>query len=372
MAVDQIKRKHGLPWRARVLLPNGKRMSRCFPRKVDAEQWEAKLKTEGLASAELKKKQTTFDGLCALFLRSAKAELSFSTYKRYESTIRKYLLPAFKDLWVEDISRVLVEDFKNELLGTPLASASKRFVFCSLNTIFRKGMDLELLTRNPAQSVKRPKGGMIRTVYWTEEEANQFLAITSGTSRFPLYYIALNTGMRLGEILGLQWDCVNFKSGFIEIRRTFDQKSKVVKETTKTHKARTIGMSPPLREFLMKIRAERTSGSVISLEAMNCRNACHATREFNSDTEKAGLKPIRFHDLRHTYATLFAGKGGSIHALSGVLGHSTSAMTARYAHFTPEHAKAAAGIVAFDFVIENAQVISMTRKLSGHRLVTKT
>lgn len=364
MAIDRINRKRGSTWRARVVLANGERKSRCFDRKVDAEQWEARLKADGLNSSELKRKKTTFDDLCAVFLRSAKAELSYSTYQKYESAIRKYHVPKFTGLWLEDISRVMVEEFKNELLSTKLAIPTKRFIFCALNTLFNKGVVLELLVRNPAQSVKRPKGGMIRTVYWTEQEASRFLAHAYDTPRFPLYFIALNTGMRLGEILGLKWDCINFHNGFIEIRRTFDQKTKQTKDTTKTHKGRTIGMSPQLREFLLKLETNRADDGVINHEAMNCRNACHATREFNSDAAKAGVKQIRFHDLRHTYATLFAGKGGSIHALSGVLGHSSSAMTTRYAHFTPDHAKQAASVVAFEHT-EAPRVVPLLRQSGG-------
>lgn len=348
MAIDRLNRKRGSSWRARVVLSNGLRKSQCFERKADAEQWEARLKADGLKSSELIRKKTTFDDLCERFLRSAKAELSNASFQKYESAIRIYHLPKFGGFWVEDISRLMVEDFKNELLGTSLASATKRFIFCALNTLFKKGVDLELLLRNPAQAVKRPKGSIHRTDFWTEEEATQFLIRAKSARRYPLYFIALNTGMRLGEILALKWDCVNFDKDFLEIRRSFDQKTRTVKETTKTHKARTIGMNPSLKEFLSMLYRNKSDEFVVDRVAMGSKNASHATRDFNSDTLKAGLRPIRFHDLRHTYATLFAGRGGSIHALSGVLGHSTGSMTARYAHFTPEHAKKAAGVVSFD------------------------
>jgi integrase len=340
MAIDRISRTKGSVWRARVLLLDGRRRSQCFKRKADAELWEARLKADGLNSSESKRKQTKFEDLCGVFLQGAQAELSAATYEKYESTIRKYLRPKFEGLWLEDISRLRVEEFKNELLGFDLSNGTKRFIFCSLNTIFRKGMDLELLIKNPAQSVKRPRGGMHRTEYWTKAEVLQFLGAVRDTARFPLYFIALNTGMRLGEILGLKWDCVDFNNGHIEVCRTFDQKTKQVKETTKTHKSRSIGMSATVRAFLSRRYSNRKGEFVLDRDELGCKDSSHAAREFAADIRKAGLRVIRFHDLRHTFATAFVEKDGSIHALSNILGHSTTSMTSRYAHFTAEHARA--------------------------------
>ena len=376
MSIDRIKRKHASVWRARVLLPNGQRKSQCFSRKIDAEHWEAKLKSEGLDSPELKRKQTKFESLCEMFLRSAEAELSHATYVKYESAIRLYHRPKFEGLWLEEISRLMIEEFKIDLMRQELSSATKRFVFCALNTLLRKALDWELIAKNPAQAVKPPRGGMSRTEYWQESEARQFLNAMKDGPRFPLYFIALNTGMRLGEILGLQWDCVDFSHGHLMVRRTLDQKTKLVKDTTKTHKSRSIGLSSTLREFLLKLHAARKNEFVLDREDMGCKDVSHAAREFSADCKKAQVRTIRFHDIRHTYATLFVGNGGTIHALSGVLGHTTGAMTSRYAHFTPEHARFAAEVVALD-VSDGAVVVSLesakeNRRLSGHRLVTQS
>src|SRR5687768_2580206 len=121
MSIDRINRKRGAVWRARVLLPNGKRLSKCFERKVDAEHWEARVKADGLNSSELKRKQTRFEQLCDLYVQTSQSEQSPATYQKCESAIRLYIRPEFEGLWLEDISRLMIEGFKVKLLKTDLA-----------------------------------------------------------------------------------------------------------------------------------------------------------------------------------------------------------------------------------------------------------
>ncbi|MEK6706543.1 MAG: tyrosine-type recombinase/integrase [Bdellovibrionota bacterium] len=376
MSIDRIQNKRGSIWRARVLMPNGKRISKCFTRKVDAEHWEARLKSDGLNSQELKRRQTRFDQLCEMFIKTAGAELSPATYQKYESAIRLYLLPRFHGFWLEDINKFMVDEFKADLLKKDLSDASKRFIFSVLNTLLNKAVGWELLNRNPAQFVRAPRGSKPRTEYWNETEARQFLNAMLGSPRFPLYFIAINTGMRLGEILALKWDVVDFDNRILAVRRSFDQKTKQVKETTKTHMDRVIGLNDLLLGFFSRLRTTTRGEFVLQRDNMQCMDVSNTAKVFALDCKRARVRVIHFHDLRHTYATLFVGKGGSIHELSGVLGHTSTTMTARYAHFTPEHAQRAAKVVALD-VSPGAEVISLEAvrnfpHTSGQKVVIKS
>jgi len=96
------------------------------------------------------------------------------------------------------------------------------------------------------------------------------------------------------------------------------------------------------------------AAQVLKPTDIGCKDISHISRNFQRNCINAGVRVIRFHDLRHTFATQFVANGGSMHALSGVLGHTFEAMTARYAHFGLEHAKAAAQVVSFEIPVSLA------------------
>jgi integrase len=153
--------------------------------------------------------------------------------------------------------------------------------------------------------------------------------------------------MRVGEIFGLLWDSVDLKNGAITVRRIWCQKVKGLKETTKTHKQRHFRMNQNLVTYLTALKLKSSSDFVIDREQVFCSCPSHAARLFRTDTKRSGVNEIRFHDLRHTYATRFVSNGGDIHALSKILGHSSSTMTDRYAHLADDVAKSAAELVSF-------------------------
>lgn len=377
MAIDKIVNKHKVVYRTRILLPNGQRKSRCFTRKVDAEMWEAKIKLEGSDSSQFKRHKTRFNDLTTLFLNNhAKVGLAFASYKRYESTIRMYILPKFDGRWIEEISKLDAVEFRAQVENLKLSGSMRNFIFAAFKTMMRKAQEWDLLEKNPTDGIKPPKKGMSRTEYWTESEVKQFLAAMHNSPHLSVYLIALNTGMRISEIFGLKWDCVDLENKFINVRRMFCQKSNLVKETTKTHRSRHIGINATLHNLFLKLKANSKSEFVFEMSGFGFKKASHASRILRDDCRKAGVREIKFHDLRHTFATQFVMNEGSIHALSGMLGHTTTAMTARYAHYGPEHARRAAQVVSFD-VPEIASVVRFDqekRKKSdqrGHKMVTE-
>ena len=232
-------------------------------------------------------------------------------------------------------------------------------MFTTTRTVFRKGQELDLTNHDPTAGIKAPKKGAPRTEYWTEKEASLFLSRMRLHPRLPIYLIALNTGMRAGEIFGLQWDCVDFENKLIRIRRTFDQKTLKVKETTKTHKARSIGINDALLDLLKRLNRDCISGSVLKIEDLGCKDPSHLARTFYADCKGAGVRLIKFHDLRHTFATQLVRNGGTIHEAANILGHSTTNMTERYAHFGDEHAVQAARKVSFTAEETGAKIIPL-------------
>lgn len=358
MAIDKIPGKRGVSYRVRVKLPSGRRISKCFSRKVDAEKFEAELRA-GMRS-EKQVERISFSELCDKFAALHLSLQEFSTRQRYESIIKKYLRPRFENVFIDQISKVDVSTFLSDLHQFKISDSSKNFIFVALQSILKKAVEWEFLNKSPTTGMKPPRKGQGRMDYWSPSEIQKFLNFHAGSERLPLYMIALNTGLRLGEIVGLLWDCVDFERGLLTVRRTWCQKSRKLKDTTKTHKARIVGISADLLECLLILRKRRSIGHVLLAEEMGLNDFSHMARAFRRDCERAKVRTIRFHDLRHTFATQFVASGGSIHALSGILGHTTESMTARYAHFGPEHAQAAAKVVSFG-VAKASNVIQFPR-----------
>ena len=347
MAIDSIKRKKGTAWRARLVLKNRQRISKCFERKIDAVTWEAQQITEDGDATKIRREPIRFEELTEQFLKYLKAESQYATFEKYEGVIRLYLNPQFGKVLMDEIRKKDIMDFKIKVSEFELASATKSFIFSALKTILRKGVELELVGVDPSAGVKSPRKGESRTEYWATHEIQRFLNSMNGHPRFPLYLIALNTGMRAGEIFGLKWDCVDFENDLIHVRRTMDQKTQIVKETTKTHCSRVLGMSAALQKVLIELAQKSASEFVVDKDSMGCSDITHVARAFKGDCERVGVRPINFHDLRHTFATELVRKTGDIQGAARVLGHKSVSMTERYAHFGPEHAAQAAKLVNF-------------------------
>ncbi len=362
MSIDKLKRKSGCVYRARVQPLNGRRFSRCFKRKIDAEKFEAQYRLK--PAFEINDKIRFRDYTEKFIEICAKPDLAESSVQRYQSVIRKYLNPYFGGIPLREINSVVLHEFKAEVMKYPFEQSTKYFIISALKTILRRAVEQDFLERNPANSLKVPKKSLGRMEHWSPAEVRSFLWEMRSSKRLPLYMLAFNTGARLGELVGLKWDCVDLKTETLTIRRTYCQKSKRVKNSTKTNRLRSFRMNRVLAEFLREHRMRTQGEMVLDCPAMGFSNPTHASRCFKRDTLKAGLNPIRFHDIRHTFATQFVGNSGSIHALSNILGHTSTNMTDRYAHFGSEHAAQAANIVSFSLPTED-NVLSI-----GHKLVT--
>ena len=170
---------------------------------------------------------------------------------------------------------------------------------------------------------------------------------------YPLYVTALNTGMRRGELAALKWDRVDFVTNQITITRTLDRYG--LSENTKTGRKRVVPMNAEVRRVFEPLWKRQRGQFVFCEEDGSEIDAHHLNRDFqNAQKRIGGLQRIRFHDLRHTFASHFMMKGGNIYDLQKILGHSSLEMTQRYAHLSPTHLAEAINIVGFSGENEKA------------------
>jgi integrase len=229
-----------------------------------------------------------------------------------------------------------------------------------LHNALQQAVRLNLIPTNPCTNVPRAKPGERELLILTEDQARVFLETARGRRLFALFALALGSGMRQGELLGLQWPDIDFERGIVTVRRSLaqvngqfiakDPKSKQSRRTIKLpafalaalreHRAAMLkegNLDAPVfctrtGQFIGKSNLIRQSFKPI-LRAANTK-ATEAARA--TDGEPLLLPDIRFHDLRHTHASILLAHGESIKAVSLRLGHSTVELTLRvYCHVLP-------------------------------------
>jgi integrase len=205
--------------------------------------------------------------------------------------------------------------------GTPIKKASLNRELAFLKTMFNLAVEWGWLDENPASKVKLLKGEEKRLRILTKEELQRLI----DCAREPLKTIiilAASTGMRKSEILNLRWKDVDFEHGFIRV------------ENSKNSESRDVPMDDFLKKKILSLKCERRTNDFIFSRKNGERIHC-IKEAFKAACKRAGISDFRFHDLRHTAASLLAAGGCDIITLQHILGHKTLAMTQRYAHLIP-------------------------------------
>ncbi|KAA3630730.1 MAG: site-specific integrase, partial [Calditrichaeota bacterium] len=193
------------------------------------------------------------------------------------------------------------------------------------------------INRDPSQYVKRPRVEQEEMDFLTPEEVRSFLDHVNPTY-YTLFLTAVMTGMRRGEVLALQWGDVDWNSNQILVRRSYS-KGEFIQPKTK-NSIRRIVISPVLKQSLNR---HRTFGKDLEMDLIFSNEVGLPLdpdnlikREFHPALDRAGLRRIRFHDLRHTYASILIAQGENIKFVQSQLGHASAKTTLdRYGHLMP-------------------------------------
>ncbi len=222
-------------------------------------------------------------------------------------------------------------------VGTSDRMVRSCHVLC--RSALEKAITEGLITINPALGCKLPpkKGREMQVL--TPNEIARFLARAKEEGYYEIFLLELSTGMRRGEILGLKWSDINFKDGSLRISRQVvatNKKIEIQPPKTKTS-LRTILLPPYMVEILAKMHERKTCEWVFSspVKEGEPRNPTALHHRFKLILKRAGCKDIRFHDLRHTFATLALESGMDVKTLSGMIGHISAETTLNiYSHIT--------------------------------------
>ncbi len=350
VVVRQKVKGKGKPWWVFVAHENKRKSTRVGDK--TAAEAVAKEIEQQLAKGDFQigaKRQIPAFGVYAREWLDKETHLKYSSHKGYESLLKIHLGPIL-DWPVDEVTRPELKNLISEKLKAGLSANTVRNIKSLISGILSDALENGLIAANPASRLGRMIKGKEQKADvnpLTREEARDFLGSVAKYSPryYPFFLCALRTGMRLGELLALEWGDLDFRGGFIEVRRAH-VKGQIT--TPKNGKSRRIDMSPQLAEILKTLRTEQKKealakgwGEVPELIFVNEEgrliNAFNLRpRVFHRALEKAGLRRIRIHDLRHTFASLLIQQGESLAYVRDQLGHSSIQITVDiYGHLEP-------------------------------------
>ena len=274
-----------------------------------------------------------------------------STLRDYHDILKNHVLPVFGNYNITDVTRGMVKDF---LLGKRKQGYAANTV-CHfrdvISGVFNKAIDDEVLQTNPAlrmgKYLRSKKDRREALAPLNSEELSVLLRTvrTHYKEHFPLFLLLARTGLRIGEALALKWEDIDFNGRFMEVKRGL-VRGKI--QTPKNGKNRRVDMSLQLTQVLNQHLVEsKKKGLALGLGALpeyiftNSNGGLidkdnWRRRVFAKALQKAGLRKVRIHDLRHTYATLRISKGDNIADVSNQLGHHSVKLTLdTYYHWMP-------------------------------------
>jgi len=331
--------KAGVSWQIDYYDPQGKRVMKCFPKKADAEAYLGKVtaaKKEGRYHDvfDVKKEtQVTFNELAERYAENFETQKAFNTSKRY---LLDVVRGQFGDRRLSQVTYLDLETYRNRrkatlvMGGKPRTDASVNREMALISHMLTKAVEWGLLESSPFKKGKRLmlKENNHRLRFLTESEIEALLKACEDLKTYsphlrPLVETALLTGMRRGELLGLQWEQI--RNGFIYLTET------------KSGKGRQIPINDRLHDVFREVRRGNQLKSPYVFCDSQGRRFYEVKRSFASACRRAGIEDFRFHDLRHTFASRLVMKGASLKAVQELLGHASLAMTMRYAHLSHEH-----------------------------------
>ena len=279
-----------------------------------------------------------------------------ATLKSYSDIVKCHIKPKLGAVRLSDLQPHHVQRFINDLerdsKPKPLSNKTIKNIHGVLSKALSEAVRVKYIASNPAAGTVLPKKDTAEMNPLDAEEIVRFCEAIKGNPYEPVFYVALNTGMRLSEILGLRWSRVDFKKGTITVDvQLLCQRGKDYKRTLgspKNGKSRTFKPAPAVMECLKAVSLEQKEWQIKAGEVWsNPLDLCftntiggelvHITieRHFNRVIEAADIPAHRFHDLRHTYCVEAIMAGIPAKTISETLGHSSVAFTLnKYAHVT--------------------------------------
>lgn len=284
-----------------------------------------------------------FENVCKIKVRP-------SSHQAYRGYIDHHIAPNIGKIPLQKLYRKLMRNGRverTEAEHQPKGLSAK--TVRNINQVISSAMDSavaqKIITENPCKNVSLPKTEHKEMQTIPAEQLQAFLTEAKATGVYEMCYIELATGLRRGVLLGLKWQDIDWKNGIIKVRRQVARvDGQIVEAPLKTKNSyRAVSISPQAVEVLKMQKAKTNNEYVFPSPKGGPISPDSVNNMLKRVLERAGIPKVRFHDLRHTFATIALQNGVDIKTVSGMLGHFSAGFTLdTYAHVTTSAQKEAA------------------------------
>src|SRR5690348_263442 len=342
-------------WEARISLPGGKSKSLYAKTRQEVARKLAHALRDIEQGLPVKDERQTVATYLASWLETIEPTLRESTTRRHRQFVEYHILPALGKTKLAQLSAQQVQAFYARKLHDGLSTTTVNHLHATLHKALTAAVRLGLIARNVSEMVQAPRMRHVEMHVLSADEVRTLLATSASNRQHALYVTAIATGMRQGELLGLRWRDVDLDGGVVRVRSSL-MKGKSAKtgdwvfSEPKTRRSRRqIALAAPavtaLRAHRQTQRLERMKAGplwqdgydlVFCTEIGGPLSAGNVYTAFQRLLKRAGLSRIRFHDLRHTCATLMLSARVNPKVVSEMLGHASVAITLDiYSHVLP-------------------------------------
>lgn len=359
--------KGGVRYQAKVRVPDPSRpkgyrdVSQTFATKKEAESWLARTVADLERGTLVLPDTATVADLLDLWLDGVvRQRVSRGSFVDYERYVRVHLKPGLGHVRVQKLTPVVIQSWYRERLEAGVSASTMHGCHVRFRNALESAVDWGVIPSNPCDRVHPPATAPRRFPVWSPEQGASFLCATEGRRHHALWVVALATGMRLGEMLGLRWQDVDLEGRTVtvshQLRRSGDGWVAAPLKTGASR--RTIALPSEaaaalrahrLRQLEARLRAGgrwREMDVVFATSIGTPFNDRTVREAFHRDVAAAGVPAIRIHDMRHSHATWLLQAGVPVKTVSDRLGHASARMTLdRYAHVIPGMQERAAEVV---------------------------
>ena len=281
------------------------------------------------------------------WLESQRDRVRSGTFKPYEAIIRLHIKPTLGKIQLDKLNALQLEELYRQKLRDGLSARRVRYIHVTIRKSLKDAVRLQLLSRNVADSATPPKPVRTEITPLTQGQMRTLLDAARGDKLECLYVLACTTGMRQGELIGLQWKDIDFDAGTLRVNRSvYDG----ITSPPKTKAGnRTIRLSKLAIAALRRHRIESAKHRISEWVFPNSKGATIGHQNLHNRSwkpllKKAGLPhSTRFHDLRHSCISLLLARGVPIKVVSEMAGHADVAITLSvYGHVLPDQQGACA------------------------------
>lgn len=286
-------------------------------------------------------------------------EVRRSTLRSYQGIVENHLKPILGRERLDKLHPRHVDYLHQQIQSKKLSHRTLEHAHTLLHGALNHAVRIELLPRNVAEAVKLPRRSTPRAEMkvWTTEQVGLFLEHASTQRLYALFYLALATGMRRGELMALQWENTDLEQGVIRVKHSLVELKEGIQITEPKTRAskRMIPLAPDAVEILRTHQARQAQerarmgvrwqeyGLAFSTQVGSYLDSANLTRTFRRLSKAAGVPIIRLHDLRHTHASLLALRGVTPKVIADRLGHTNVGFTMQvYTHLYDEQRRDAA------------------------------